>query len=107
MFFIGTLLAAIQPVHSAELLSRADWPMVRNSTAIVRIPSLQRLMRDFQGMKQGVITIRYPGGDRGNNWALELRDWFVALGVSSNRVVLEPGSGIPNTLVLHASERRR
>jgi hypothetical protein len=101
------LLLIPQPAAAAELLTRAEWPAVRSGTVVVRIPALQRVMRRFEGMKQGVIVIQYPGGDRGNAWALELRDWLVALGVASNQVLLEPGSGFPDTMVIHAKERHR
>ncbi len=105
-FVIGVcLLLALQPAAAAELLTRADWPAVRSGTAIVRIPALQRVMRKFESMKQGIIVIRYPGGDRGNAWALELRNWLVALGIASNQVLLEPGSGFPDTMVIYAKER--
>ncbi|GIS88566.1 MAG: hypothetical protein CM1200mP18_12760 [Gammaproteobacteria bacterium] len=46
------------------------------------------------------VTIRYPGGDKGNAWALELREWLVALGIPSNYIVLEPGSGGQDRLLL-------
>ncbi len=106
IFVIAILLLSIQaPTASAELLSRAAWPEVRSGTAIVRIPALQRVMRRFEGMRHGVIVIRYPGGDQGNQWAVELRDWLVALGVASNQIVLEPGSGVPGTMAIDAKER--
>lgn len=101
------LLLTLRPAAAAELITRAEWPAVRSGTAIVRIPALQRVMRQFEGMEQGVIVIRYPGGDRGNEWALELRDWLVALGVASSQLLLEPGSGVPDTIVIHARERSR
>ena len=101
------LLLFLEPAAAVELLTRAEWPTARSGTAIVRIPALQRVMRQFEGMKQGVIVIRYPGGDRGNEWALELRDWLVALGVASSQLLLEPGSGVPDTIVIHAKERSR
>ncbi len=107
LFAIGICLLLILQPAAAELLTRADWPAVRSGTAVVRIPALQRVMRQFEGMKQGVIVIQYPGGDRGNEWALELRDWLVALGVASHQVLLEPGSGFPDTIVIHAKERSR
>lgn len=110
-FRVGTvgicLLLILQPAVAAELLTRADWPAVRSGTAIVRIPALQRVMREFESMKRGIIVIQYPGGDRGNEWALELRSWLVALGVASNQVLLEPGSGFPDTMVIYAKERSR
>ncbi len=96
-----------QCAATAELLPRAEWPAVPTGAAVVQIPSLQRVMLRFQGMADGVIIVRYPGGDLGNAWAAELREWLVALGVSYARVILEPGSGIPDTIVLIADERPR
>lgn len=46
------------------------------------------------------LAIRYPGGDAGSAWALEVRDWLVALGVASSRMELQPGSGAADAIVI-------
>ncbi len=94
------------PVAAAETLFRADWPAVNSGAAVTRIPALQRVMRKFERLREGVIVIRHPGGDHGAAWAEELRDWLVALGVASAQIRLEPGSGVPGAIVVDAVEHR-
>ena len=44
--------------------------------------------------------VRHPGGDDGNAWALEFREWLVALGVPSHFITLEPASGGVDRLLI-------
>ena len=46
------------------------------------------------------VIVRHPGGDGGNAWALEFREWLVALGVPSHFITLEPGSGGADRLLI-------
>ena len=98
-------LLAAWPAGAAELLSHAEWPIVRSGSTLLNMPALQRVVTKMDRMEDGRLVIRYPGGDRGNAWAVELRDWLVALGIGSELIVLEPGSGIPDTIVLYAEAR--
>lgn len=101
------LLAASTPLPAAEMITRADWPPFRQGVNVMQLPVLQRLVNDYEKSDGGRIVIRYPGGDRGDAWAIELRDWLVALGINSSHILLEPGSGIPETIVLHVEAKAR
>ena len=46
------------------------------------------------------VIIRYPGGDSGNAWALEFREWLAAFGVPLHFITLEPGSGRADRLLI-------
>ena len=94
------LLVPVQ-AGAAEMLTRSEWPRLRQGVNVMQLPVLQRLLAEFEQTDNSRLVIRYPGGDRGDAWAQDLRSWLVALGVSSRRVVLEPGSGIPETMVLY------
>lgn len=83
-----------------EVLARGDWPEVRTGESVAGIAALQAIMIQFEAAREPVIQIRFPGGNLGNAWAFELRDWLVALGVPSERVQLEPGSGMPDAMTL-------
>lgn len=98
-------LCCWSPAQGAELITRAEWPDVKQGMQLTEMPALRRVVARFDAIEDGEIVIRYPGGDRGQAWALELRDWLVALGVASRHIVLEPGSGIPATMVVHARQR--
>lgn len=83
-----------------EILSRTDWPKIRTGQTVMALDSLKRIIERFESAASPVILIRFPGGNLGNAWAFELRDWFVALGVPSQQIRLEPGSGVPDAMAL-------
>lgn len=98
LFVLGAM--SWSAADAVETITRADWPQIRQGDQLTRIPVLQRVMARFERLNDPQIIIRYPGGDRGNAWAVELRDWLVAMGVSSRRIALEPGSGAPAAMTV-------
>ena len=83
-----------------EQIDRTQWPEQRNSAAVLAVTQINAILSQFDEVQAHRIIIRYPGGDLGNAWALEVRDWLVALGMPSERVILEPGSGGSGQLIL-------
>ena len=77
-----------------------NWPDRRTTKTVLSIVPIKQLLELFVENPRHQVTIRYPGGDKGNAWALELREWLVALGIPSNYIVLEPGSGGQDRLLL-------
>lgn len=100
-------LIASAPAPAAEMISRAEWPRLKRGVNVMQLPVLQRLVNNYEKSEDGRIVIRYPGGDRGDAWAVELRDWLVALGISSTHISLEPGSGVPETMVVYVESSKR
>lgn len=81
-------------------LDRKAWPPQRDGRTILALTPIRILLGRFDEVQPHRVIIRYPGGDLGNAWGLELRDWLVALGVPLERLVLEPGSGASDQVVL-------
>ena len=77
-----------------------SWPDQRTTNTVLAIRPIKKLLELFVENPRYQVTIRYPGGDKGNAWALELCEWLVALGIPSNYIVLEPGSGGQDRLLL-------
>ena len=102
--FVGATFMAIwlwsSVLQGAELIYRQDWVKIKNATSVLQLPALQRVVSQFEADDGSAIVIQYPGGDRGNQWAIELRDWLVSLGISSNEIQLQPGSGVPEAIVI-------
>ena len=86
--------------YGEELIYRQDWLKIANATSMLQLPALQRVVSRFEAGDNLKIVIQYPGGDQGNQWAIELRDWLVSLGISSGDIKLQPGSGIPEAIVI-------
>ena len=83
-----------------EQIDRTQWPEQRNSGSVLALTQINAILSQFDEVQAHRVTIRYPGGDLGNAWALEVRDWLVALGMPSAAVILEPGSGGSDQLIL-------
>ncbi|MDJ0956964.1 MAG: hypothetical protein QNI91_08915 [Arenicellales bacterium] len=104
--FKGTLavMTTLFPLSAAlygdELIYYQDWVKVKNATTLLQLPALQRVVNEFEKKEQSKIVIRHPGGDGGNEWAIELRDWLVALGISTEEIQLQPGSGVPQAIAI-------
>lgn len=88
-FLLPTLVAAESQRLTAELWNAQP----RTGQRVAQLEPVQRILAAYAKDAGNRIVIRYPGGDAGTSWAQELRDWLVALGVSSAQVQLEPGSG--------------
>ncbi|KPK51862.1 MAG: hypothetical protein AMS22_10160 [Thiotrichales bacterium SG8_50] len=84
---------------SVEITS-GQWARPRSGSQIVSLDGLQGVISELEQQPGSVVTVRYAGGDEGLLWAEELRGWFVALGVSGDRIVLRPGLAERDRIVL-------
>lgn len=106
---VSLLLAVIVcwPTLSAaqEFIYRRDWDQVRSAVSVLQLPALQRVVSRYEMVPNSNMVIRYPGGDDGNAWAIELRNWLVALGVGLDVIELQPGSGAPQAISIKIEPR--
>lgn len=86
---------AVVPVTNGTgwRLTSEQWEFSRNGEAILSLPVLKQVISAWLSEKNKIIEIQYPGGEDGEFWVQELSDWFVALGIPSNAIVVVPGSG--------------
>ncbi len=85
-------------------IAHYEWPHNPLVDEVLRIPQLRSAISRFDELDSAMMVIRYPGGDQGNAWAMSLRDVLVSLGIRLSEIVLEPGSGLPETIVLIVTE---
>lgn len=104
LFFV---LNIVQAEETPYLLTDAQWNVPRTESAILAMPTLQSVMKAYQG-NEGVsrLLIKYPGGDEGTLWAYELRGWLISLGVASSHIELVPGSRDANQLEIFVMTTR-
>ena len=99
--FAQTDVPAGAPVTLLEMpLRYQDWPQRRSGHAVLELDPVRAVLSIFSEEGGQNVIVRYPGGDGGNAWALEFREWLVALGVPSHFISLEPGSGGANRLLI-------
>jgi len=89
---LGLALGAA-PAGAQYALDYETWARPRSAAAVLAMPAVERLMRDFLRAAAGSrVELRYPGGAEGSLWAGELRDWLVALGLPAARIDTVSGS---------------
>ncbi len=93
------------PARAAEYIPRDEWPGIQRGIQVTQYPKLAGIVNEFDRRGDASIVILYPGGEAGHNWAIEIRDWFVALGIPSSMIALRPGSGVPGAVALEVEDR--
>ena len=89
------------PVTLLEMpLRYQDWPQQRSARAVLELGPVRAVLSVFSEDGGQNVIVRHPGGDGGNAWAHEFREWLVALGVPSQFITLEPGSGRADRLMI-------
>ncbi len=81
-------------------LSAEEWSRPRSGEVIMAMPAVSSAMRQWAQEDSSRLELVYPGGERGELWAAELRDWLVALGAEADRIAVLPGSGDEDELLL-------
>ena len=82
------------PIILLELvLDYKDWPKRRSADTVLELDSIREILFHFSERVGYKVIVRHPGGDSGSGWAVEFREWLVAFGVPSDYIILEPGSG--------------
>ncbi len=98
---LAVLLSSALPVYAGAVEITADqWARPRSGERIVDIAGLRGIVEYLDRHPGSGLLIRYAGGDEGLLWAEELRAWFVALGISGDRIVLGTGLQQRDRIVL-------
>ena len=88
-------------------LSAEQWARPRSGDLVARLPAVRQLVESWMQTENALIEIRYPGGEPGDLWASELRDWLVALGIPSDVIIIEAGSPSGDKLLIQSIELNR
>lgn len=89
---------AAVPVWATEYISREEWPQIQRGIQVTQYAKLSGVVNELDRTADGSIVVLHPGGEAGHQWANEIRDWLVALGIPSRRIALRPGSGVPGAI---------
>ena len=103
---LGALFASTASQAQTDFevqIARYEWPQQNSADGILQIPQLRRAIARFIETEDAQLIVRYPGGDVGNEWAIQLHDNLVSLGIESSRISLEPGSGVEETILVIVS----
>jgi len=90
---LGLLLTLNVHADSRSVELHAEtWDISRQGEALLRVPELSSIIRLWMTDPAQNIELRYPGGEEGELWVEELKDWMVSLGVPSSAIEPVPGS---------------
>ena len=107
---LSVALFAVSPTYAQDelevLIPRYEWPNDETADVLLQIPKIRQAISTLLGSDNTELIIRYPGGDAGNQWAIDLNDNLISLGIDSDRITLEPGSGIDETMIVIVDEKR-
>ena len=95
LFFMTNSFSA-----DVELLHANEWSVPKQASTLLAMPAVHKSMSKMQTNVNSLLKLKYPGGDEGTLWVNELRSWLIALGLSSKRIELVPGSAISTTIEL-------
>lgn len=87
--------------EQAFILSEEQWARPRSGSVVKKFDAVNQSVKLWM-KKPDIqrIELRYPGGEDGNLWALELQDWLISLGVSSDTIDVYPGHPAQGELAL-------
>lgn len=86
------ILCVTAQAEQQFVLTAEEWSRPRSATVVKSYPATQKLVQAWlQNPQQQRIELRYPGGEEGSLWAGEVKDWLVAMGLSSSVLQTYPG----------------
>ncbi|WP_303901927.1 hypothetical protein [Thiohalomonas denitrificans] len=104
IFLLSLIALWTSAVANPQAITAEEWAQPRNGEALLNHSALSNAVSSILDDPDARLQIRYPGGDEGNVWALEVRAWLVALGIASDRIELVPGSSAPDLVELQIKQ---
>lgn len=88
------------------VLTAAEWAPPRRAEALTANPALAAFVHELDTRPQAMMRIRHAGGAAGSDFARQLQDALVALGLPSVRSRLVPAAADADRLILEISANR-
>ena len=98
----GTLaLADVQQSKDRQwALTEEQWDLVKQGEQLLTMSVMQQAV-DAWSLQQGqAIELRYPGGEEGELWVQELKDWLISLAIPSKYLFSVAGSGKAGVIII-------
>jgi hypothetical protein len=91
---IALLISGLAVAEPVVMELRAEqWELSRNGERLLAIDGMSEIVEAWSSDTRQAIELQYPGGEEGELWVYQLKDWLVALGIPSKNLVAVPGSG--------------
>lgn len=90
--------------HRQWMLTEEQWDLVKQGEQLLTMPVMQQVV-DAWSLQQGqAIELRYPGGEEGELWVEELKDWLISLAIPSKYLFSVAGSGKADVIIIKIFE---
>ena len=76
-----------------DSLTAEQWESARGGAKLITVPVVQQIVNRWSVAPEHVVELQYPGGEEGELWVSELKDWLISLGIPSKYLQTVPGSG--------------
>jgi len=87
-------------------LSEELWARPRSGAVIPHMEPLKLAVAYWESGTDVYMMLSYPGGDSGEIWASELKDWLVSLGIPSQFILLSAGFQVEDEIKILVGSRQ-
>ena len=98
--FLSQISLSLSAEPNMIVVTAEQWAIPRHGERVLKMPGVKKIMNLWHKKPQQMIEISYPGGEDGELWLTELKDWLIALGVSSANIKSIAGSGSKDIIKL-------
>lgn len=81
-------------------LTEEQWDLVKQGEQLLKLPVLQQLVDVWSSQQGQAVELRYPGGEEGELWVEELKDWLISLAIPSKYLFAVAGSGEADVIII-------
>lgn len=100
LLFLSQISLSLSAEPNMIAVTAEQWAIPRHGERLLKMPEVKKIMNLWHKNPQQMIEISYPGGEDGELWLTELKDWLIALGVSSANIKSIAGSGSKDIIKL-------
>lgn len=102
----GLLFAQLAGAAPAKMdnqqwrLSEEQWDLIKQGEQLLNNPVMQEVVDAWSSNQRQIIELRYPGGEEGELWVRELKDWLISLAIPSQYLFVVAGSGEAGVIII-------
>ena len=86
--------------HRQWMLTEEQWDLVKQGEQLLTMPMMQQVVVAWSLQQGQAIELRYPGGEEGELWVEELKDWLISLAIPSKYLFSVAGSGKADVIII-------
>ena len=86
--------------HRQWMLMEEQWDLVKQGEQLLTMPMMQQVVVAWSLQQGQAIELRYPGGEEGELWVEELKDWLISLAIPSKYLFSVAGSGKADVIII-------